>query len=57
MDIKELVQGIDACECGKSHACSIDYVIIGKDALQSLQDICKDYKSILMVSAISSSDR
>ena len=50
MDIKELVQGLDACECGKSHACPIDYVIIGKDALQSLQDICKDYKSILMVS-------
>jgi glycerol-1-phosphate dehydrogenase [NAD(P)+] len=50
MDIKELLQGIDSCECGKNHACPIDHVIIGKNALQSLEEICKNYKSILMVS-------
>ena len=50
MDINTLLQGIDECECGKSHICPMDYVIIGKNVLGSLTDICKDYHSILMVS-------
>lgn len=50
MDINTLVKGIENCECGKSHACPIDHVIIGHDILQSLSPICSNYQSILMVS-------
>ena len=50
MDIKELLQGIDNCECGKSHACPMDHVIIGNNVLTSLTEICEKYQSILMVS-------
>lgn len=50
MDINTLVKGIDNCTCGKSHKCPMDYVIIGKDVLGSLTDICEKYQSILLVS-------
>lgn len=49
MDINKLVKGIDNCKCGKKHTCPIDYVIIGKDAVKSIVDICENYKSILLV--------
>ena len=50
MDINTLVKGIENCECGKNHACPMDYVIIGADVLKSLSEICGKYQSILMVS-------
>ncbi|MBQ8803060.1 MAG: sn-glycerol-1-phosphate dehydrogenase [Tyzzerella sp.] len=50
MDFKVLLQGINSCECGKSHVCPIEHVIIERDALKSLGDICESYQSILMVS-------
>lgn len=50
MDINTLVKGIDNCTCGKSHKCPMDYVIIGKDVLGSLTDICEKYQNILLVS-------
>ena len=50
MDIHTLVKGIENCECGKSHACPMDHVIIGNDVLKSLSEICDKYQSILMVS-------
>lgn len=50
MSIKQLLAGIEKCNCGKQHLCPIEYVIIGSDILQSLHEICKDYHSILMVS-------
>lgn len=50
MNIQTLLQGIEHCDCGGKHICPIEHVIIGKDILQSLHDICKDYQSILMVS-------
>lgn len=50
MDIKKLLQGIDNCDCGKSHACPMDHVIIGNNVLTSLTEICDKYQSILMVS-------
>ena len=50
MDINTLVKGIDNCTCGKSHKCPMDYVIIGKDVLGSLTDICEKCQSILLVS-------
>ncbi|MBQ6614520.1 MAG: sn-glycerol-1-phosphate dehydrogenase [Clostridia bacterium] len=50
MNIKELVKGIENCECGKSHACPIDYVEIGHGATRILPEICKEYNNILLVS-------
>ena len=50
MDINTLVKVIDNCTCGKSHKCPMDYVIIGKDVLGSLTDICEKYQNILLVS-------
>ena len=50
MNLHVLLQGITNCECGKNHACPIDYVMIGHDVLKSLTDICDKYQSILMVS-------
>lgn len=50
MDIQELVKGISDCTCGKNHACPMDHVIIGKQALQSLGEICEGYQKILMIS-------
>ena len=50
MNIKTLIKGISNCMCGKDHKCPIDYVIIGKDILGALTDICEKYQSILMVS-------
>lgn len=50
MDLHVLMQGITNCECGKNHACPMNYVMIGHDVLKSLTDICKKYHKILMVS-------
>lgn len=50
MDIQELVKGISDCACGKNHACPIERVIIGRQALLSLAGICEGYQKILMVS-------
>ena len=49
MEIKELLLGIPACACGRSHACPIENVVIGEGALSSLADITKEYKHILLV--------
>lgn len=49
MEIKELLKGIENCECGKNHTCPMDYVIIGENALQSLSEICDKYQKILFV--------
>ncbi len=50
MDIQKLVKGKLNCKCGKNHVCPIEHVIIRKHALQSLNEICKGYHRILMVS-------
>ncbi len=49
MKIKELLQGKEVCECGKSHKCPIDYVIISENACDSLPEITKNYHNILLV--------
>ncbi|MBR2354214.1 MAG: sn-glycerol-1-phosphate dehydrogenase [Clostridia bacterium] len=49
MEIKELLAGVEVCSCGKSHKCPIDYVIISEQACDSLPEITKDYKNILLV--------
>ena len=50
MDIKNLLSGIYACECGMTHACPIDFVDIGEGAIDRLPCICKNYNNILLVS-------
>lgn len=49
MEIKDLLTGRETCECGKSHKCPIDYVIISENAFDSLPEITADYKNILLV--------
>ena len=50
MNIEELTKGIMDCECKKEHLCPIDYVKIGHDAVNSLYEICSEYKNILLIS-------
>ena len=49
MEIKELLLGKENCECGKSHRCPIDYVIISENAFDHIPEITVEYKSILLV--------
>ncbi|MBE6667504.1 MAG: sn-glycerol-1-phosphate dehydrogenase [Ruminococcaceae bacterium] len=49
MEIKELLLGREVCECGKSHKCPIDYVIISENAFDSIPEIIAEYKRILLV--------
>ena len=49
MEIKDLLIGKETCECGKSHICPIDYVIISEDAFDSIPDIVDIYENILLV--------
>lgn len=48
MDVNKLLEGVD-CKCGKHHTCDIDYVYIEKGAITRLNDICKEYNSVLLV--------
>ena len=49
MDIKEFLKGITDCECGMTHLCPIDHVIIKKNACEELAAITEGYESILLV--------
>ncbi len=49
MNISELLKGIDACECGASHKCPIDSVVIGKNACECLSELTENYNNILLV--------
>lgn len=49
MKINELLVGRDICECGRSHKCPIDHVIISENAFDRLPEITADYKNILLV--------
>ena len=48
-DMKLLLAGIHDCPCGKDHSSPIDFVEIGSGALNTLPELCKSYKSILLV--------
>ena len=48
MEINALLQGVE-CTCGKFHRCDIRYVAIEKDAIYQLEDLTKEYPSILLV--------
>ncbi len=49
MNIQELLQGIDHCNCGKSHRCPIDHVIIEKHVCDRLPTLVSEYSRILLV--------
>ena len=49
MEIKELLLGKENCECGKSHSCPIDYVIISENAFDHIPEIISEYSNILLV--------
>ena len=49
MEIKELLLGRENCECGKSHRCPIDYVIISENAFDRIPETIERYKNILLV--------
>ena len=48
--IKELLRGIDSCECGRAHNCPMDEVLIGNGVLQALDALCAPYQHIVLVS-------
>lgn len=48
MDINEILKGVD-CACGKHHTCPIEKIYVEKGAISHLSELCKDYKSILLV--------
>ncbi len=50
MDVKEIKRLFENCECKKEHTCPIDAVVIDKDALCRLKQMCEDYSSVLLVS-------
>lgn len=50
MDINKLLCGKENCSCGKNHSCDIKRVEIGSGAINTLPDICKDFRRILLVS-------
>lgn len=49
MSIQDLIKGIPACDCGKSHSCPIDAVEIGEGALKKLPALCEQYENIVLV--------
>ena len=48
MKVNDLLKGIN-CNCGKYHTCNIKEVNIGKNAIESLTTICKNFKTPLIV--------
>lgn len=49
MNIEELLAGKKECSCGRTHICPIDSVVIGKNACESLNELCRDYGNVLLV--------
>ncbi len=50
MDIQAILAGLHDCPCGKDHPCDIRYVELGKDVLLRLDEICRPFSRILLVS-------
>lgn len=48
MTVFELLKGVD-CGCGRRHECPIENVVIGKNAFESLPELCRGYEKILLV--------
>lgn len=49
MTTEELLKGKTDCDCGKSHLCPIDSVIIEENAFDKLPFLTKEYNKILLV--------
>ena len=49
MELNELLKGRENCECGKSHICPIEHVVIGENAIAKLPDITAAYRRVLVV--------
>ncbi|MBQ7399516.1 MAG: sn-glycerol-1-phosphate dehydrogenase [Clostridia bacterium] len=49
MNLTLLNEKFENCSCGRKHICLIDYVKIGKGAINTLPLLCKKYNSILLV--------
>ncbi len=50
MNIQKLHEKFKNCPCGREHTCPIDFVEISSGAINSISEICKDYKNILLIS-------
>ena len=48
-NIKELVNGIHNCPCGRDHSCPTEAVEIGSGVLPKIVDLCAGYEKILLV--------
>jgi glycerol-1-phosphate dehydrogenase [NAD(P)+] len=49
MNITELLSGVKTCECKREHLCPIKHVVIGNGVVNSIREIAKPYKNILLV--------
>ncbi len=48
MELNELIKGREVCECGKSHNCPIDYLVIEEGALLKMPELVKGYSNIVI---------
>ena len=48
MDINQLLKG-KKCSCGRFHTCDIGHVFIEDGAISKLSELCREYKSVLVV--------
>ena len=49
MDVKQLLNGIENCECGRKHLCPIDEIIVKENAFLELVRLTDGYDRILLV--------
>ncbi|MBE6982535.1 MAG: iron-containing alcohol dehydrogenase [Ruminococcaceae bacterium] len=50
MTIQELIRGVENCQCGRSHYCPVDHILIGSNVLAQIPRICSDHQNIMLVS-------
>ena len=48
MELNELIKGREVCDCGRSHNCPIDYLVIEEGALKKLPELVASYSSIVL---------
>lgn len=48
MELAKLLSGVD-CSCGRYHSCDIGFVAIEHGAIRHLENLCAQYRSILLV--------
>ncbi len=50
MEIKTLLMGKHDCACGRDHTCDVRFVELGENVLRRLEEICRDFSRIHIVS-------